>query len=58
MQGGWLCATAVGNYLAGFIGRFYQSWELWQFFLLLVVAALISATLVALVLKKLKAATA
>jgi len=57
MQGGWLCATAVGNYLAGFIGRFYQSWELWQFFLLLVVAALISAVAVALVLKKLKAAT-
>jgi POT family proton-dependent oligopeptide transporter len=57
MQGGWLAANAVGNYLAGFIGRYYQTWELWQFFALLVVAALLSALAVALVLRKLKAAT-
>lgn len=57
MQGGWLGATAVGNFLAGFIGRFYETWQLWQFFFMLVVAALISASLIALLLKKLKAAT-
>jgi len=57
MQGGWLAATAVGNYLCGFIGRFYQNWELWQFFLLVVASCLVSAVAVALVLKKLKAAT-
>ena len=31
MMGGWFGATAVGNYLSGFVGRFYQNWELWQF---------------------------
>ena len=43
MQAGWLSATAIGNYLAGYIGRFYKNWELWQFFLLLVVVAALSA---------------
>ena len=45
MQAGWLSATAVGNYLAGYIGRFYENWQLWQFFLLLVVVALVSAAI-------------
>jgi len=57
MQGGWLGATAVGNLLAGFIGMFYKTWELYQFFLMLVIAALVSALLVLAVLKRLKAAT-
>lgn len=58
MMGFWFGATAVGNYLSGFIGRFYQNWELWQFFLLLVVASLISALMVRIFLTKLKRATA
>ena len=58
MQGGWLFATAIGNYLAGRIGTFYQSWELWQFFALLVGAMLLSALAIAVFLRKLKAATA
>lgn len=45
MQAGWLGATAIGNYFAGFIGRFYKSWELWQFFLFLVIISLISAAI-------------
>jgi len=57
MMGGWFMATAIGNYLSGFVGRFYQNWELWQFFLLLVVCCLISALMVVFLLKKLKAAT-
>lgn len=57
MMGGWFGATAVGNYLSGFIGRFYQNWELWQFFLLLVVFALLGALMIRIVLKKLKIAT-
>ncbi|NUQ82758.1 MAG: peptide MFS transporter [Bacteroidetes bacterium] len=57
MMGGWFMATAIGNYLSGFVGRFYQNWELWQFFLLLVVTSLVSALLVLFFLKKLKAAT-
>lgn len=43
MQAGWYVSTAVGNLLAGYVGRFYQHWELWQFFLLLVVLSLASA---------------
>lgn len=57
MMGGWFGATAVGNYLSGFVGRFYQNWELWQFFLLLVATSLMAALLVLIFLKKLKHAT-
>jgi len=57
MMGCWFGATAIGNYFAGFIGRFYQNWELWQFFLLVVITSWISASLVLVFLKKLKIAT-
>lgn len=57
MMGFWFGATAVGNYLSGFIGRFYQNWEVWQFFLLLVITSLIAALLVRIFLNKLKRAT-
>jgi POT family proton-dependent oligopeptide transporter len=57
MMGFWFGATAVGNYLSGFVGRFYQNWELWQFFLLLVVTSLIAAMFVRIFLNKLKRAT-
>jgi len=56
MQGGWLGATALGNLAAGFIGPFYEQWELWQFFLMVVVLALVSFTIVMLILKKLNRA--
>jgi POT family proton-dependent oligopeptide transporter len=56
MQAGWLGATAIGNMLAGYVGRFYQHWELWQFFTLLIVTCLLSAIIMALILKKIKAA--
>jgi proton-dependent oligopeptide transporter, POT family len=51
MQAGWLAATACGNYLAGFIGRFYQTWELWQFFLLIIIIALLSAIIMFSIMK-------
>jgi len=57
MMGGWFGATAVGNYLSGFVGRFYQNWELWQFFLLLVITSFFAAVILRLFLKKLKHAT-
>ena len=57
MMGGWFMATAIGNYLSGFIGRFYEKWYLWQFFLLLVITSLIASGLVWLNLKRLKRAT-
>lgn len=58
MMGLWFGATAVGNYLSGFVGRFYQNWEVWQFFALLVVTSLIAALMVRIFLNKLKRATA
>ncbi|MGD8779916.1 MAG: peptide MFS transporter [Ignavibacteria bacterium] len=58
LMGGWFGATAVGNYLAGFVGRFYQEWELWQFFTILIVCAGLAALMVLFTLKKLKRATA
>lgn len=57
LMGGWFGATAIGNYLAGFVGRFYQQWELWQFFLLLIVCASLAALMIVFMLKKLKKAT-
>ena len=57
MQGGWLAATAVGNALAGFIGYFWDRWEIWQFFLLLIVMCCISAVLIFSVMKKLERAS-
>jgi POT family proton-dependent oligopeptide transporter len=57
MMGGWFGATAIGNYLSGFVGRFYQNWELWQFFLLLVITSFFAALLLKVFLKKLRAAT-
>ncbi|MFP4368877.1 MAG: peptide MFS transporter [Candidatus Kapaibacterium sp.] len=57
MMGGWFLSTAIGNYLSGFVGRFYQDWELWQFFLLLVATSVAAALMLLSVLKRLKRAT-
>ncbi|MGE4569255.1 MAG: hypothetical protein AB7C90_08770 [Bacteroidales bacterium] len=57
MQAGWLCATAIGNYLAGFVGRFYMNWELWQFFLLLILVAAISALIMFSIMKIIRRAS-
>jgi POT family proton-dependent oligopeptide transporter len=57
MMGGWFVASAIGSYLSGFIGRFYQEWQLWEFFLFLLITSLISAGLVLLFLKRLRRAT-
>ncbi len=46
MMGAWFAAQATGSYLSGFVGRFFAQWELWQFFLLLVVAALLAGVIV------------
>ncbi len=57
MMGLWFGATAIGNYLSGFVGRFYQNWEVWQFFALLVATSLLAALLLRFFLKRLKEAT-
>ncbi len=56
-QGGWLAATAIGNLMAGLIGYFWDKIELWQFFLILVVMCLLSATFIFSILKRLEKAT-
>ncbi len=57
LMGGWFGATAIGNYFAGFVGRFYQEWEMWQFFLLLMFFAGLASLMVVITLKRLKKAT-
>jgi POT family proton-dependent oligopeptide transporter len=57
MQGGWLAATAAGNLLAGLIGYFWDKWEVWQFFGLLIVMSFLSAALIFSVMKKLERAS-
>ncbi|HZK97206.1 MAG TPA: peptide MFS transporter [Prolixibacteraceae bacterium] len=56
-QGGWLGATAFGNLAAGLIGILWDKIELWQFFAILVVMCLLSATFIFSILKRLEAAT-
>lgn len=56
-QGGWLGATALGNLAAGLIGILWDKIELWQFFAILVVMCLLSATFIFSILKRLEAAT-
>ena len=57
MMGGWFGATAIGNYLSGFIGGFYNTLTHTQFFAILTVLLLISAIMVKLFLRKLEHAT-
>lgn len=57
MMGGWFGATAIGNYLSGLFGGFYNSMPHHQFFGFLTILLFISALLVMLFLKKLKHAT-
>ncbi|MFA5328996.1 MAG: peptide MFS transporter [Prolixibacteraceae bacterium] len=56
-QGGWLGATAFGNLAAGLIGILWDKIELWQFFTILVVMCILSATFIFSILKRLEAAT-
>jgi proton-dependent oligopeptide transporter, POT family len=56
-QGGWFGATAIGNLAAGFIGPFWDKWELWQFFMLLVGLTILSAIFIFSILKRLERAT-
>jgi POT family proton-dependent oligopeptide transporter len=57
MQGGWLAATAVGNYLVGVMGVFWDELPLWVFWSILVVFSLISAIFIFSIMKRLENAT-
>ncbi len=56
-QGGWFASTAIGNLLAGFIGAFWDGWQMWQFFLLLVVMLMLSAVFIFSIMRTLETAT-
>ena len=56
MMGVWFIATAIGNYLSGFIGRFWKPWKHSEFFTLLVVTSLLAACLLVTQYRRLKAA--
>lgn len=57
MQGGWLGSTAIGNLLAGLIGPFWNQWEMWQFFALLVGMLALSSIFIFIIMKTLENAT-
>jgi POT family proton-dependent oligopeptide transporter len=57
MQGGWLGSTAIGNMLAGLIGPFWDKWEMWQFFTLLVGMLILSSIFIFSIIKVLESAT-
>jgi POT family proton-dependent oligopeptide transporter len=56
MQGGWLAATAIGNYGVALIGWFWNKIELWIFWGILVVFCLLAALFIFSVLKRLEKA--
>lgn len=56
-QGGWLAATAVGNYLVAIIGYLWGGMQLWMLWGILVVCCAISAIFLFSVMKKLERTT-
>lgn len=58
MQGGWLAATAVGNYLVAVMGLLWDELTLPLFWGVLVICCLLSAAFIFSVIKKLDRATA
>ncbi len=57
MQGGWLAATAIGNYLVGVMGMFWDELPLYAFWGVLVVCGLLSASFIFSIMKRLENAT-
>ncbi|MCX6258043.1 MAG: peptide MFS transporter [Bacteroidia bacterium] len=57
MQGGWFAATAIGNYLVGLMGFFWDKLPLWLFWLILITCCILSAAFIFSVMKRLERAT-
>jgi POT family proton-dependent oligopeptide transporter len=57
MQGGWLAACGVGNYLVGMMGYAWLNLPLWGSWLVLVSCCLLSAAFIFSVLRRLEKAT-
>lgn len=51
MMGGWFAATAVGNYLSGFLGSFWDRMLHSTFFIILVVTSIFAAVILGFLLK-------
>jgi len=58
MQGGWLAATAIGNYLVGVLGTFWDKLPLYMFWSVLIICCTLSALFIFSILKRLEHATA
>jgi POT family proton-dependent oligopeptide transporter len=56
-QGGWLGATAIGNLLAGLVGKLWDIVEIWQFFALLVGLTILSGIFIFSIMRILENAT-
>lgn len=54
MQGGWLAATAVGNYMVALIGYLWGGLQLWMLWGVLVICCLLSALFVFSIMKRLE----
>ncbi|MGL5772328.1 MAG: MFS transporter, partial [Bacteroidales bacterium] len=54
MQGGWLAATAVGNYLVALIGYLWGGMQLWMLWGVLIVCCLLSAAFIFSIMKRLE----
>jgi POT family proton-dependent oligopeptide transporter len=57
MQGGWLAATAVGNYLLAVIGWLWLRIPLWTLWLVLVTCCFLSAAFIFSIMKRLERAS-
>ena len=57
MQGGWLAATAIGNYLIVVPGSLWDVFPLWAVWTVLVTLCILSAVFIFSILKKLERAT-
>lgn len=57
MQGGWLAATAVGNYAVALVALGWGVMPLWLFWSILVVSSMLSCIFIFSVMKRLEAAT-
>ncbi len=57
MQGGWFAATAIGNYLVGVLGGFWEKVDLPIFWGILIVCTILSAIFIFSQMKKLESAT-
>mgnify|MGYP001045486118 CR=1 FL=1 len=54
MQGGWLAATAVGNYAVAIIGYLWGGMQLWMLWGILVICCLLAAAFIFSIMKRLE----